>query len=266
MTTPDPISAPEGTEFHLFDIVGGAYVPTPLTVGPWDKRMQNGVAINALVAHAVEQTPCLAPMVTSRLVTDILTPARMAPVTTKVDVIREGKKLQLLHVELQQDGITVVRASALRVRIGESPRTLLPQHSLAPAGLPSLNTRRTGLSHITETRLEAGGLEVIGPGQLWSRTWGEITPGVPISPFIHSAMAADFGSGLSSYVDWRDWSYANVDISLHLLRMPVGEWIRVAATTESAGNGTAVVDTRLSDEHGEFGHAHQTLFINAMAQ
>jgi len=69
---------------HLFELVDGAYVPSPLTVGPWDKQMQNGVAINALVAHAVEQTPCLAPMVTCRLVTDILKPARMAPVTTRV--------------------------------------------------------------------------------------------------------------------------------------------------------------------------------------
>jgi len=77
-------------------------------------------------------------------------------------------------------------------------------------------------------------------------------------------MAADYGSGLSSYVDWRDWSYANVDISLHLTRMPEEEWIRVSAVTESAGNGIAIVDTRLSDQQGEFGHAHQTLFINPM--
>jgi len=44
--------------------------------------------------------------------------------------------------------------------------------------------------------------------------------------------------------------------------MPQGEWVRVAATAESAGDGLAVVDTRLADERGEFGHAHQTLFLN----
>lgn len=261
--TEDTINQPG---LHLFQLEGSTYVPTTLAIGPWDKRMQNGVAINALVAHAVEQTPCLTPMVTCRLVTDIQKPAKMAPIAAKVDVIREGTKLQLLQVELLQDDNVVVRASALRVRISGSPTTHFAKHSVAVPELPSLNTRRTGLSHITETRVEAGGIENLGPGLLWSRTWGEILPSVPISPFVHCAMAADFGSGLSSYVDWRDWSYANVDISLHLTRMPEEEWIRVSAVTESAGNGIAIVDTRLSDQQGEFGHAHQTLFINPMGR
>ena len=246
---------------HLFELVQGAYAPTVLAVGPWDRRMQNGVAINALVAHVVEQTPCLVPMVTARLVTDILKPARMAPVTARVDIQREGTRLQLLQVELMQENVTVVRASALRVRIGESPQTPAPIHPVAPTGLPPLNRNGSPLAAISETRLEYGGVHEIGPGLVWSRISGDIVPGVPISPFVHTAMAADFGSGTSSYVSWREWSYPNVDISLHLARMPRGEWIRVQATTESAGNGIAVVDTRLADEEGEFGHAHQTLFM-----
>lgn len=247
---------------HLFDKVDGAFVPTGLATGPWDKRMQSGVVINALVAHAVEQTPSLVPMVTSRLVTDILKPAWMAPVTPQVEVIREGTRLQLLQIELLQNDVPIVRASALRVRIAECPATPFPVHAVAPEGLPSLNRRRSAMNAISETRLETGGLDVIGPGLVWSRMRGEIEPGTPISPFVHTAMAADMGSGTSSYVDWHDWTYANVDISLHLTRMPQGEWVRVAAVTESAGNGLAVVDTRLADEHGEFGHAHQTLFLN----
>src|SRR3546814_5271344 len=66
----------------------------------------------------------------------------------------------------------------------------------------------------------------------------------------------------SSYVDWREWSFANVDISLHLTRMPEGEWIRIAAETDGAGNGIAIVHARLADERGEIGHAHQTLFLD----
>jgi acyl-CoA thioesterase len=258
MDTPPP-----DTEItHLFDKVDSAFVPTALATGPWDKRMQSGVVINALVAHAVEQTPSLVPMVTSRLVTDILKPAWMAPVHSRVEVIREGTRLQLLQVELLQNDVPIVRASALRVRMAECPATPFPVHAVAPEGLPSLNRRRSAMNAINETRLEAGGLDVIGPGLVWSRVRGEIIPGTPISPFVHTAMAADMGSGTSSYVDWHDWTYANVDISLHLMRMPQGEWVRVDAITESAGNGLAVVDTRLADEHGEFGHAHQTLFLD----
>lgn len=247
---------------HLFDRVDDAFAPTALATGPWDKRMQSGVVINALVAHCVERIPSLVPMVTTRLVTDILKPAWMAPVQARVEVVREGTKLQLLHVELLQDSVPIVRASALRVRFAECPSTDFSVHTVAREGVPSLNRRRSAMNAINETRLEAGGLDEIGPGVVWSRMRGEIVPGTPISPFVHTAMAADMGSGTSSYVDWHEWSYANVDISLHLTRMPKGEWVRVAATTESAGNGLAVVDTRLADEHGEFGHAHQTLFLD----
>ncbi len=247
---------------HLFERDGALFVPTALCTGPWDKRLQGGVTLNALVAHAVEQVPAPAPMVTARLVIDIMKPTRMEPVETRVEVLREGKRLQLLQVDLVQDGAVTVRASALRVRLGESPATLSPVHAVPPPGLPSLNGARSPLRHVNETRLESGGLEVRGPGVVWARISGEVVPGVPISPFVQLAMAADFGSGTSSFVDWREWSFANVDITLHLARMPEGEWVRIAAETESAGNGLAVVDSRLADQRGEFGHAHQTLFLD----
>ena len=247
---------------HIFERDGDVYVPTALATGPWDRRLQSGVVLNALIAHEIERTPSPAPMVTSRLLLDIMKPTLMAPVAARVTVVREGKRLQLLDVELVQDGAVTARASALRVRIGESPATDAPRHALPPPGLPSLNSERSPMRHISETQLESGGLEVRGPGVVWARIAGEIVPGTPISPFVQLAMAADFGSGTSSYVDWREWSFANVDISLHLTRMPEGEWVRIAAETGGAGNGIAVVHSRLADEAGEIGHAHQTLFLD----
>lgn len=247
---------------HLFERDGALFVPTALCTGPWDKRLQGGVTLNALVAHVVEQVPVPAPMIPARLVIDIMKPTRMAPVEARVEVLREGKRLQLLQVDLVQDGAVTVRASALRVRNAQSPTTESPVHVLPPAGLPSLNGARSPLRHINETRLESGGLEVPRPGVVWARITGEVVPGVAISPFVQLAMAADFGSGTSSFVDWREWTFANVDITLHLSRLPEGEWVRIAAETESAGNGLAVVDSRLADQRGEFGHAHQTLFLD----
>lgn len=247
---------------HIYDVVDGAYVPTRLATGPWDRRLQSGVVLNALIAHVIERAPSPVPMVTSRLLLDMMKPTTMAPVEARVAVVREGKRLQLLDVALVQEGVTTARASALRIRMSESPGTEAVRHMLPPAGLPSLNGDRSPLGHVSETRLESGGLEVPGPGVVWARLSGEILPGVAISPFVQLAMAADFGSGTSSFVDWRAWSFANVDISLHLTRMPQGEWVRVAAETRSAGNGLAVVHSLLADEWGELGHAHQTLFLD----
>lgn len=246
----------------IYEVTPGGFAPTALATGPWDKRYQNGVALNALVAYLIERHPAPAPMVTSRVVIDLLRPTPMAALVPRVETVREGHRLQLLQIELIQDGAATVRASALRVRAGESPQTAPVSFGAPPEGLPGFNSERSAFRHIIETRLESGGLEAPGPGVVWARVFGDIVPGVAVSPFVQAAMAADFGSGLSSEVDWREWSFANVDISLHLTRTPHGAWLRVAAETESAGNGIAVVAARLADEAGAFGHAHQTLYID----
>lgn len=250
---------------HFYDRIEGkdvAFCPTVLATGPWSRKFQNGVAMIGLAAHLAEAFPAPAEMVTARFVVDILKPMAMAPFTAEVTPLREGKRLQLVQVDFRQDGELAMRAIALRVRSADSPGTAAAVHALPPQGSPSFNGERSPFRHINETRLESGGLEVLGPGVVWARLSGEIVPGVAISPFVQAAMASDFGSGLSCFVDWREWSFANVDISLHLARMPKGPWVRVAASTESAGNGIAVVDTRLADLDGEFGHAHQTLFLD----
>ena len=242
--------------------VNGGFEPTALAVGPWDKRFQNGVALAGLIAHIVENEASAVPMAPVRLVIDIARPTPMGPIETHLRYLRNGKRMQLLDVELHVAGELTVRATALRLREQASPATDIVSHSLAPEGLPTFNGNRSAFAHILETRLEAGGLEQLGPGVLWARFRGEIVSGIAISPFVQMAMASDFGSGLSAFLDWREWTFANVDISLHLTRSPQGEWLRLASRADSAGNGIAIVDATLSDETGDFGHAHQTLFLD----
>lgn len=246
----------------FYDEGEAGFVPTVLARGPWDRRWQNGVALVGLVAHLCERTPTPVAMVPARLTMDILRPTPMGPVTARVTPLREGRRLQLLEIELLADGAPTIRATALQVRDGVAPAVAAAVHPLAPEGLPSFNGGRSKFAHVVETRLEAGGLDKLGPGIVWARFFGEIMPGVPISPFVAAAMAADFGSGLSSVVDWRGWTFANVDISLHFTRRPQGPWIRVAASTATVGNGMGMVDATIADLAGEIGKAHQTLYFD----
>jgi hypothetical protein len=74
-------------------------------------------------------------------------------------------------------------------------------------------------------------------------------------------MASDVGSAPSSIVERGKWSFANVDLSLYLTRLPVGPWVLVDAVTTSGGSGVGLVNSTLADEQGVFGRAHQTLFL-----
>jgi hypothetical protein len=73
--------------------------------------------------------------------------------------------------------------------------------------------------------------------------------------------AADSGNGVSSALDWRRYLFINVDLSVHLHRMPQGEWVCLDAVTLPERNGVGIADTRLLDERGSIGRAVQTLLV-----
>lgn len=248
---------------HFYTREDGLFRPSALVTGPWNPAHQGGVPLAGLCAHLVEQTPSLAPMVTTRLVIDLLRPTPMQPVAARVTIPRDGKRLQMVEAEIVADGVVTARVSALRVRVEEGPGT--PDAGDAPGeppDAPPLVAPRSRLRHLVDSRLVQGGLEVSGPGTAWLRISGDIVAGTPISPFVQAAMCADFGSGLSSFLDWREWSFANVDITLHLVRMPVGPWLKLDARSLGAGQGMALVDGHLTDARGPIGRCHQTLYLN----
>jgi hypothetical protein len=63
-------------------------------------------------------------------------------------------------------------------------------------------------------------------------------------------------------LDWRRYVFINVDLSVHLERMPEGEWVCVDALTPPQRNGIGVAESVLSDERGRIGRAAQALLIS----
>jgi acyl-coenzyme A thioesterase PaaI-like protein len=248
---------------HFYEAVGGRFEPTGLAVSPWDVKNQGGVPLGGLIAHLAEQAPAPVPMSTARVVIDILRPTPFAALESRVRVVREGRRMQVLDIELVAAETVTVRASVLRVRLADSPAAARMHVPEVPplAGGRSLLLSRSRIAHIAETRLVVGGLDELGSGTAWFRLSGEIVQGHTISPFVQAVMAADFGSGLSTIVDWREWTFVNLDITVHLTRMPEVGWVKLDAETLSAGNGIALVDGRIADERGPLGRTHQTLFL-----
>jgi Thioesterase-like superfamily len=55
--------------------------------------------------------------------------------------------------------------------------------------------------------------------------------------------------------------FINVDLSVHLHRLPATEWICLDAITIPEPSGLGLADTALHDERGPLGRALQTLLI-----
>ncbi|WP_148216874.1 thioesterase family protein [Phenylobacterium zucineum] len=247
---------------YLYGRTGERFSPEAAAMSPWDRRLQGGVALGALLTHLVEETPAPSPMLLTRLTIDIIRPVPFQPLVGRAEIIRDGRNMQNIEARLEHEGALVAAASAVRVRLAETPASPMTGDYPPPEDAPDRplvrsDRRRGGL----ETRILSGGLLESGPGQAWGRPAMDLFPGTPVSLTAGAAMVADIGSAVSSEVDSRRWSFANVDLVLHFTRAPESEWVLIDARTLSAGNGVGLVDSILADRRGPFARAHQTLFI-----
>ena len=112
-----------------------------------------------------------------------------------------------------------------------------------------------------EWRSVDGGFLEPGPATVWMRMGCPLVAGEEPTPLQRTLVAADVGNGISAVLDWRRYLFINVDLTVHLERMPEGEWVCVDAVTLPQRNGIGTAESVLSDERGRIGRAAQALLI-----
>jgi hypothetical protein len=74
-------------------------------------------------------------------------------------------------------------------------------------------------------------------------------------------VAADAGNGVSATLDYRRFVFINTELTVHLLREPDGDWVRLDAVTHLGAPGLGLAESVLSDVRGRIGRAAQTLLV-----
>lgn len=204
-------------------------------------------------------------MFIARLSVDLLGPVPIGPpLTVRQNIVREGRKLQLLELKLSAEGKSLVRGSVLRVRrpaAEDAPEGRFDDIRHPPPSERLYQEMPGGFAGIFSIAPIEGGFGKFGPAKVWFRMNGGLVQGLEATPVERALAAADFGSGIAAILPFDRWVFPNVDLSLSFLREPKGEWILVDAVTEIGLQGTAICRSRLYDEGGAFGYAAQTLLI-----
>lgn len=255
------------SEEYVFSVEGDRATATPFSAGPWNPTMQHGGAPSALVARAAEAFPAERPMRVARMTVDLLRPVPVATLDIETQVVREGRKIQLLQVRLLADGKECVRASVLKLR--DEPQDL-PEHSgfrplefqapdddAPPSPAFNIHGFGSGLS----TRLVRGEWGKPGPAAVWFRMDRALVRGEATTPLMSAALTADFSNGVSSVLDFQNWTYINGDLSVSFARQPVGQWMLLDAETWVGDSGGAIAFARLADRNGYFGRSVQSVLI-----
>jgi len=250
---------------------GDLFRATALTRGPWDPGAQHAGPAAALLGYAIEQLPDAAEFQVGRLTFEILRPVPIAPVQLQTRVARPGRRVQMVEAELSDiDGEVLILARGWRIR---TARIELPGEALVASQPPAppedgeaASFFPTGQEHgyhsAMEVRFVAGGFLEPGPATAWLRMRQPLVAGEEPTPLQRLLVAADVGNGISAALDFRRFLFINVDLTVHLERMPKGEWIGVDATTLPRPKGVGTAESTLFDGEGRVGRALQTLLIS----
>ena len=112
-----------------------------------------------------------------------------------------------------------------------------------------------------QLRVLSGDFLEPGPAAVWLRMRYPLLDGEEPTALQRVMIAADVGNGISAVVDWRRFLFINVELTVHLERMPDGEWVCVDAITVPGSNGIGTAESVLADRRGRIGRAAQTLLI-----
>jgi hypothetical protein len=252
----------------IYRVEGATAETSAFAGGPWDPKLQHGAAPSSLICWAVERLPSPSPMRVARLTVDLMRPVPVAPLTIETELLREGRKIQLVSVRLLAAGTEVVRATVLRVRRLEQ---VLPVEAPWPpidikSPEDSHDPTENGLSHTPflsglEMRVAKGSFRTPGPAAVWYRATRPIVDGAPLSPLMRAAIAADFCNGTSAVLDFTKWTFINGDLTLSLAREPVGDWVLLDAETWAGPDSIGIAAARLADRDGYFGRAVQSVLF-----
>ena len=242
-----------------------------LTRGPWDPQHQHAGPPIAMVCRAIE-TAAQAHGLThiGRMTANLLRPLPIGELDIEVVTDYAGRSAAHYSARLWGQGKELARFTALAQReveihlpaeldghpLPQAPRR--PEDS-APVRMPFAR-RATGYGDLVENRVASGEF-FKARCAAWFRLQRPLVEGEAPSPYQRVAVAADSGNGISAVLDFAQYSFVNSDLTINLLRRPVGEWICVDARTLLAPNGCGLAESQLFDESGLVGRATQSLVV-----
>jgi hypothetical protein len=245
----------------------------PFARGPWSPDALHGGPVAALLGGAAEAL--LGDLFPARVTVELLRPVPLTPLQRSAEVVRPGRKVQLVRTELRTEDATVVAsATTLGIRRGEvtvprPPAGAMPPSPPAPADavatVPMDESRavdgvafhNSGVEH----RFVAGSFLEPGPATDWIRLAVPVVADEAPTPLQRVLAAADFGNGISRLVDFTQLLFINPDLTVHLHRLPVDEWVCLDAASELEGHGVGLTQSALWDAEGPLGRALQSLVV-----
>lgn len=255
--------------FYLPD--GDRFVSTGWTRGPWGADAQHAGPPAALLGRAIEALEPAGELVVARFTMEVLRPVPVVPLRVEARVVRPGRRVQLAEARLHadEDGTEIARATAWRIRPADDldiPEVALERSPWpSPVEAPALPVWDPGYDPsyfaAIEWRAAGGSFFEPGPAAAWMRMRVPLVAGEEPSPLSRVLVPADSGNGISMVLPLDRFLFINTELTVHLARMPEGEWVCLDATTRIDPRGVGLAQSVLWDARGRLGAGAQSLLV-----
>jgi hypothetical protein len=247
---------------------GDRYLPTEWARGPWSPESQHGGPPSALVGRAIEALEPAGELQLARFTLEILRPIPIAPLIVDARVVRPGKRVQLAEATLSDEKGEVARAHAWRIRPADEPHATIalePAPYPPPEESPDFDTYIPPWepSYMTamETKRAHGSFLEPGPAAAWMRMRVPLIEGEDAQPWDPVLCAGDSGNGISAVLPPDRYLFINTELTVHLVRPPVDEWVCLDAVTRIGPRGIGLAQSILWDRDGRIGAGAQSLLV-----
>lgn len=250
----------------IFERRGDHFWATDLARGPWDPNAQHGGAPAALIGGELEKLDPHPDLKLVRITYELLKPVPLGELHLSAEIVRPGKRVQLLEATLSDPGGTAL-VKARGVRVARAPLGAGTQVEETPAGPETTATTPTSWNPrslpggAVELRYVEGSPGRLGPRTAWFRLKVPVIAGEEPTPLQRLLVAADFPNGISNELDWREWLFINPDLTVYIEREPRSEWVALQAHTRIVEGEAALAQATLFDTEGRVGRSLQSLYI-----
>lgn len=251
--------------FYVPGESAGQVRSTPATAGPWSSTAQHGGPPSGLLARAL--CDLLEPgQVIARMAVDLLGPVPVRPLSVTTTVLRPGRLVSLLEATLRDDeagrDCAVARAWVLP-RAGSGPGVSRPLSHTPADGVhtPLPLSWSRGYVDAVDWRWIKGAVLEAGPAVVWMRPLVPLLPDEPLGGLPMLMTCVDSASGVSAALDPAEWSFMNTELTVHVVREPVGDWVCVEAETTLTSTSVGVCNATVHDELGVVAKSAQALLV-----
>jgi len=258
---------PIGAYFEA--IAPGLYRPTEAAGGAWNADEIHFSPLSGLIVHAIDLHRAAADGGTSgkelgRISFDILGFLAASDCEVRVATIRPGRTIELIEATVIIDGRPAVLARAWFIATADTSGAAGGQ----PAPLPSpddcapwsmADTWPGGYVASVDFRSVAPPLP--GRASAWLRTDSALVAGKSSSPHASFVALVDTANGIAVRESPLDFTYPNLDLTIHLHRQPTGRWVGLDTTVTFGPAGHGLTSSVLHDENGPVGRAEQILTV-----